>query len=254
MEWPLPWSNKAVILAGRIFNGMPMGIATYIDHTILRPTTTGTEVGKLCQEAIQYGFAAVCLPPPGIGQARQYLSGSPVKIATVIGFPFGYSVPHAKLVESEEAITAGADELDVVINLMALKAGDWVFLEKEMEAIIVVAHRHEKFVKVKVIIECGLLSPGEIVDCCKLYGGMGADFVKTSTGYAEKGASVADVRLMREELPPSVKIKASGGIRTYAFARELIGAGAARLGCSGSVGIVREEEAILAGTTVSGQD
>jgi deoxyribose-phosphate aldolase len=216
-----------------------MQIASYIDHTILKPTSTHIEIKKICEEALLYEFAAVCIPPPMVPQAKVLLAGAPVKVATVIGFPFGYSVIRAKLAEAEQAISDGADELDMVINLIALKEGDWEYLEKEASAILGAAHAHGKIVK--VIIESGILTGEEIVLCCKLYGGLGADFVKTSTGYAEKGASVSDVRMMRGQLPPSVRIKASGGIRNYEFAMELIAAGADRLGCSASVEIVKGE-------------
>jgi len=222
-----------------------MQIASYIDHTILKPTTTQIEIKKVCEEALLYKFAAVCIPPPMVRQAGERLSGSGVKTATVIGFPFGYSVRQAKQAEAEQAIIDGADELDAVINLVALKDGDWKYLENEMLAITGLAHDQGKLVK--VIIESGLLNREEIIRCCGLYGGIGVDFVKTSTGYAEKGASVDDVRLMREYLPAPVRIKASGGIRNYNFARELIAAGADRLGCSASVEIVKGETAEEAG-------
>jgi len=134
----------------------------------------------------------------------------------------------------------GADELDVVINLIALKNGQWDYLESEMTQIVKAIHQRGKIIK--VIVESGLLSREEIIRCCRLYGGLGIDFMKTSTGYAEKGASVADVEIMRKELPAQVRIKASGGIRTYAFARELVEAGATRIGCSASLAIVSQEK------------
>jgi deoxyribose-phosphate aldolase len=212
-------------------------IASYIDHTILKPTTTHAEIKKLSEEALQYQFAAVCIPPPLVNQAGDIVKGSGIKVATVIGFPFGYSVAKAKLAEAEQALQDGADELDVVINLLALKGGVWNYLEKEMLPLLSLSHGRGKIVK--VIIESGMLSDEEIIRCCSLYGNIGADFLKTSTGYAEKGASVEAVGLMREHLPPSVKIKASGGIRTYQFATQLLEAGADRLGCSASVEIVK---------------
>jgi deoxyribose-phosphate aldolase len=240
-----------------------MSIASYIDHTILKPTVTYIEIKKICDEALLYRFAAVCVPPPGIAKAKEYLAAgqasslsagppasipvgapspaSPVKIATVIGFPFGYSVLEAKLAEAEQA-AALADELDVVINLVALRNGDWAYLEKEMQAIANLVHARKR--TVKTIIESGILTDEEIVRCCEIYGRVGVDFVKTSTGYAEKGASVHAVELMRRHLPPSIQIKASGGIRSYTFARQLIDAGADRLGCSASVAIVQEEEGL----------
>jgi deoxyribose-phosphate aldolase len=207
-------------------------LASYIDHTILKPTTSHIEINRICNEALEYGFAAVCVPPPFVVQAK----GSGVRVATVIGFPFGYSVSAAKLAEVEQALADGADELDVVINLVALKAGDWSRLETEMRALVGVIHDAGRVVK--VIIESGVLTDEEIIRCCNLYGGLGVDFVKTSTGYAEKGATVEAVRLMRAHLPSNVRIKASGGIRTYALARQLIDAGADRLGCSASVEIM----------------
>ena len=212
-------------------------LATYIDHTILKPTTSHIEINGICKEALEYGFAAVCVPPPFVVLARS----TGVRTATVIGFPFGYSVSAAKLAEVEQALEDGADELDIVINLVALKAGDWSRLEWEMRALVGPIHDAGRLVK--VIIESGVLTDEEIIRCCELYGGIGVDFVKTSTGYAEKGATVEAVRLMRAHLPPNVRIKASGGIRTYALARQLIDAGADRLGCSASVEIVRGDVA-----------
>jgi deoxyribose-phosphate aldolase len=210
-------------------------LATYIDHTILKPTTSHIEINGICKEALEYGFAAVCVPPPFVVLARS----TGVRTATVIGFPFGYSVSAAKLAEVEQALEDGADELDIVINLVALKAGDWNRLKWEMRALVGPIHDAGRLVK--VIIESGVLTDEEIIRCCELYGGIGVDFVKTSTGYAEKGATVEAVRLKRAHLPPNVRIKASGGIRTYALARQLIDAGADRLGCSASVEIIKGE-------------
>ncbi len=218
-----------------------MNIASYIDHTLLKPTTTNDDIKKLCDEAAQYKFAAVCVPPPLVRKARIVLRGSDVKVATVIGFPFGYSIARAKIFEVQQAIQDGADELDVVINLIALKNNAWNYLEQEMEHIVEAIHKNER--QIKVIIESGVLTPEEIIKCCDIYAKLKVDFLKTSTGYAEKGATLEAVQLMREHLPSDIKIKASGGIRTYEFARQLIGAGADRLGCSASVAIVQGEEA-----------
>ena len=217
-----------------------MDIAQYIDHTILKPTTTISELKQVCTEAITYGFAAVCIPPPFVGNARQLLKDSKVKVATVVGFPFGYSNARAKIFETQQALDDGADELDVVINLIALKNQTWNYLESEIKYIVEAIHKNNKLIK--VIIESGVLTNEEIIRCCEIYAKAGVDFLKTSTGYAEKGATPEAVALMREHLPSNIQIKASGGIRTYQFARQLIGAGADRLGCSASVAIVKNEQ------------
>jgi len=220
-------------------NGQPH-ISSYIDHTILKPVCLFAEIDRLCSEAVEYEFAAVCVPPFTVKRAAEKTKGKKVKTAAVIGFPMGYSSMKWKLAEIKLAMEEGADELDVVINLIALKNGQWDYLEKEMEELVKTIHQKGKVIK--VIVESGLLSAEEIIHCCGLYGEMGIDYMKTSTGYAEKGASVADVQLMRRELPERVQIKASGGIRTYAFAKELIAAGATRIGCSGSLTLVAQEK------------
>ena len=212
-----------------------MNISSYIDHTALKPLTTIQDVEKLCAEAVAFGFAAVCVPPPFVTRVKTILAPSQVLVATVIGFPFGYAATEAKMAESILALVDGADELDVVINLVALKMGDWNFIKKEVGLLTEVIHKKGKMIK--VIIESGILSEDEIVVCCKELGTLGIDFMKTSTGYAEKGASIEAVELMRTHLPPGVKIKASGGIKTYEFAKALIDSGADRLGCSASVSI-----------------
>jgi len=219
---------------------MATPVASYIDHTLLKATCRSADIIQLCREAIEFKFAAVCIPPFLVKQAVEALKDSQVKTATVIGFPMGYSSIDSKLSEINTAILDGADELDTVINLIALKNGDWSYLEKEMVQQVELIHHKEKFVK--VIVESGVLSKDELIRCCSLYGRLGIDYMKTSTGYAEKGASISDVQLMRTELPPEVKIKASGGIRHYSFAMELIEAGANRLGCSASIQILEEEK------------
>jgi deoxyribose-phosphate aldolase len=216
-----------------------MQLNHYIDHTILKPTTTVADIEQLCSEARTYGFAAVCVPPPFIRKSKELLAGSPVKTATVIGFPFGYSATEAKLAEIILALVDGADELDIVINLIALKNNDWAYLANEINHLLPAIRQHGK--TVKIIIESGVLTDEEIIKCCELYGVAGIDYLKTSTGYAEKGASVHAVQLFRQHLPANVQIKASGGIRDYTFARALVEAGATRLGCSASVAIVKGE-------------
>ncbi|MBX2924066.1 MAG: deoxyribose-phosphate aldolase [Chitinophagaceae bacterium] len=215
-----------------------MNLSSYIDHTVLKPTTVLADIEKLCKEAVEYHFAAVCVPPLYVKTARRLLEGTGVKVATVIGFPFGYSAIEAKVAETVLAIVDGADELDVVVNISAIKNADWQFVADEINTLLPVIRNSNK--TVKIIIESGVLTEDEIIKCCGLYGASGVDFLKTSTGYAKEGASVKAVQLMRKHLPLHVKIKASGGIRTYAFAKELIEAGAGRLGCSAGVEIIRQ--------------
>lgn len=216
-----------------------MHLATYIDHTILKPTTLVSEVAQICKEAAEYKFAAVCVPPNFVKKAKEFLVGTNVKVATVIGFPFGYSAVEAKLAEIVLAMVDGVDELDVVANISAIKNQDWVYLANELNHIMPVVKSKNK--TIKIIIESGILTNDEIIKCCELYGVAGIDYLKTSTGYAEKGASVEAVKLFRLHLPKAVQIKASGGIRDYAFAAELVEAGATRLGCSASLAIVKGE-------------
>ncbi len=215
-----------------------MNIARFIDHTVLKPTTTIADVEKLCSEAIQYQFAAVCVPPLFVKKAKELVGTSTVKVATVIGFPFGYSAIEAKVAEVVLAIIDGADELDMVINISAIKNNDWNFLANEINAILPIVKSKGKLIK--IIIESGILTDEEIIKCCDLYGAAGVDFMKTSTGFAEKGATLEAVQLMRKHLADSILIKASGGIKSYTFAKQLIDAGANRIGCSSSVAIVNE--------------
>lgn len=215
-----------------------MNIAAYIDHTLLKPTTLVADIERLCSEAIHYQFAAVCVPPLFVKKATALVEGSNVKVATVIGFPFGYSAIEAKVAELVLAILDGADELDVVINISAIKNNDWQFLANEINAILPIVKSKQR--AIKIIIESGILTEEEIIKCCDLYGAAGVDFMKTSTGYAEKGATVEAVQLMRRHLADNIRIKASGGIKTYTFAKQLIDAGADRLGCSSSISIVQE--------------
>lgn len=215
-----------------------MNIASYIDHTVLKPATLIADVEKVCAQAIQYQFAAVCVPPLFVKKTAALLTGTAIKTATVIGFPFGYSAVEAKVAETILAIIDGADELDVVINISAIKNNDWQFLAGEINAILPIVRKRAKLIK--IIIESGILTNEEIIKCCDLYGAAGVDFMKTSTGYAEKGATVEAVQLMRKHLADKIQIKASGGIKTYTFAKQLIDAGATRLGCSSSVEILTE--------------
>ena len=213
-----------------------MPLNKYIDHTVLKPTCLVSDIEKLCFEAKQYDFAAVCVPPNFVKLAKEKVAGSSVKVATVIGFPFGYSATEAKIAEIILAMVDGADELDLVANISAIKNGDWTAIADEINHILPIIRSKDKVVK--IIIESGLLTDEEIIKCCDIYGIAGIDYLKTSTGYAEKGASVEAVQLFRKYLPEQVQIKASGGIRDYATAKLMIDAGATRIGCSAGVAIV----------------
>lgn len=215
-----------------------MKLNRYIDHTVLKPTTTLEDIKNLCMEAVEYDFAAVCIPPPFVKLAKTFVGNTTTKVATVVGFPFGYSAIEAKVAESVLSIIDEADELDMVANILAIRNGDWNYVEKEIATVMPLIRNKKRVIK--VIIESGILLEEEIIRCCQLYAKHGVDFVKTSTGYAEKGASVEAVALMRKHLPANIQIKASGGIRTFAFAQELIAAGATRIGASASVEIMKQ--------------
>lgn len=223
---------------------MSFNLASYIDHTILKQTTTVAEVDKVCVEASMAGFVSVCIPPRYVAGAKKLLDGSKVKVATVIGFPLGYNATEVKVREIEEAIQMGADELDMVIDLCALKSGDWKHLAHEIEACLKPVT--QAGMVMKVIVESGMLTDSELIACCQLYGKYDIDFMKTSTGFSGTGATIHAVSMMREFLPARIGVKASGGIRNYEFARELIDAGASRIGCSSSMQLMKEFRATLA--------
>lgn len=217
---------------------MSFNLASYIEHTILKQTTTIADVDRVCLDASSENFVAVCIPPRYVANAKKMLDGSRVKVATVIGFPLGYNATETKVKEIEDALALGADEVDMVIDLSALKNGDWKYLEAEIQACLKPVYAAGKVIK--VIVESGILTDNELKTCCDLYGKYEIDYMKTSTGFAEKGASVHAVELMKQHLPKRIGIKASGGIRNFAFAKELIDAGATRLGCSASMQIMKE--------------
>lgn len=217
-----------------------MNLAPFIDHTLLKNTTTAAEIESLCREAEAHHFAAVCVPPYFVADAVRLLGNSSVKVATVIGFPFGYHTYQTKEKEAQKALADGAAELDLVMNLAAFKSNDLVYLETEINVISTLTTAGNKILK--VIIESGVLTDEEIIKCCQIYQRFPVQFLKTSTGFAGKGASVDAVRLMRRHLPEHIEIKASGGIRTRAFALELVDAGATRLGCSSGVALVSGAE------------
>jgi len=215
-----------------------MNLASVIDHTLLKADASEKEVKKVCAEAKERGFAAVCIPPYFVRKCKLWLDGSGVKVATVAGFPLGYAHTPAKVEEARRAIDEGADEVDMVINIIALKAGDYNYLKNELTSAATIVQLRGG--KLKVILETGLLTNAEIIKACELCKEMTVDFVKTSTGFIQPGATVEAVKLLRANLPKSIKIKASGGIRTKEFALQLIEAGADRLGCSASVSIISE--------------
>ena len=220
-----------------VFNPMTADgakVAPLIDHTLLKSDTPPSAIDVLCDEAAHFGFAAVCVHPCWLAAALANLRGSRVRTATVIGFPMGMNTPRTKQLEAEEAVRAGAQELDMVINVALLKAGELGLVEADISGVVKAAGG----VPVKVIIETCLLTDTEKVAACRISQRAGAAFVKTSTGLAGSGATVADVALMRRTVGPNIGVKASGGIRTLADAQAMITAGANRIGTSAGVAIV----------------
>lgn len=217
----------------------PVGpeLAKYIDHTILKPDATRDEVMKLCQEAREYQFASVCINPGFVHLAADTLKGSGVKVCTVVGFPLGATTTVSKAMETRDAVANGADEIDMVINVGALKARNDDLVRRDMEAVVEAADGRI----VKVILETALLNDEEKVRACHLAREAGVDFVKTSTGFGPGGATAHDVGLMRQTVGRYMGVKASGGIRDFAAAQEMIQAGATRIGASASVKIVKGE-------------
>ncbi|MFI5363709.1 MAG: deoxyribose-phosphate aldolase [Elusimicrobiota bacterium] len=210
--------------------------ARYVDHTMLKPNATQDEIAKLCEEARSFCFASVCVNPSYVALSSQYLRGSGVKVCTVVGFPLGSTTPTVKAIEARDAIANGADEIDMVINIGALKSGNDVMVYDDIKAV-----REATRGKVlKVILETSLLSNEEKVRACAMAKKAGADFVKTSTGFGGGGATVEDIKLMRQTVGPLMGVKASGGIRDAKGAADMIAAGATRLGTSASVAIVTD--------------
>jgi deoxyribose-phosphate aldolase len=214
-----------------------LSLAGMIDHTLLKPDATPDQIAQLCFEARKHGFASVCVNPTWVKLCAQLLQGSPVKVCTVIGFPLGASAPEVKAFEARNAIDQGATEIDMVINVGALKARDLELVARDIRG--VVAASHERGAIVKVIIEAVLLTDEEKTIACLLSKEAGADFVKTSTGFASGGATVHDVELMRRVVGPEMGVKAAGGVRTFADAESMIKAGATRIGASAGVKILQ---------------
>jgi len=209
-----------------------------IDHTLLRPEASRNQIAQLCDEAAQYGFACVMVNPTWVSFCASRLRDTPVKIGTVIGFPLGASVTTAKRLETEECLRLGADELDMVMNIGALKSGDHALVETDIRALAETCHEARAILK--VILECALLTNNEKEIACQLAVAVGADFVKTSTGFSTGGATVEDVALMRRVVGSRCSIKAAGGVRNAADFAALLKAGADRIGTSSSVNIMRE--------------
>ncbi len=218
---------------------VPTDLAGYIDHTLLKPDATAAQVDKLCEEAKQYHFAAVCINPTWVKRAAENLRGSGVSVASVIGFPFGAGTTAIKAMETRQAVRDGAREIDMVINIGALKSGMYDQVRDDIAAVSDACH--EGGAINKVIIETALLTDEEKVVACRLAQKAKADYVKTSTGYASGGATVFDVALMREAVGPKMGVKAAGGIRTKEDVTEMIAAGATRIGASAGVKIVTGE-------------
>jgi deoxyribose-phosphate aldolase len=222
--------------------GVKTEIAHLIDHTLLKPEATIQQIAQLCHEAMLYNFASVCINPGHVKLAAQLLQNSDVKVCTVVGFPLGATSTEAKVFETQQALNDGATEIDMVINIGALKSGDDSLVERDIAAVVETAHRPGALCK--VIIEAVLLTDEEKVRACQLAKQAKADFVKTSTGFSSGGATIEDVVLMRRTVGPNVGVKASGGIRTLAEAKNMVSAGATRLGVSAGVKIIQEARSI----------
>ena len=212
-------------------------LAKMIDHTLLKPDATPEQIAQLCFEARKYQFASVCVNPTWVKLCAQLLEGSPVKVCTVIGFPLGATASEVKAIEAEKAMDQGATEIDMVINIGALKARELEFVAQDIRGVVNAVHSRGNIVK--VILETVLLTDEEKTIACLLSKEVGADFVKTSTGFAGGGATVHDVALMRRVVGPEIGVKASGGVRTYEDAESMIKAGATRIGASAGIKIMQ---------------
>ncbi|MFW5747987.1 MAG: deoxyribose-phosphate aldolase [Chloroflexota bacterium] len=215
----------------------PAELAAMIDHTLLKPEATRSQIEKLCAEARTHEFASVCVNGVYVSLAARLLQGSPVKVCTVVGFPLGAMATEAKVQETHIAINQGAHEIDMVLHVGALKGEDISALANDISA--VVAECQTRGALSKVILETALLTNEEKVIACKVAQNAGADFVKTSTGFGGGGATVEDIRLMRETVGPKMGVKASGGVRTYEDALAVVEAGATRIGASSGIAIVQ---------------
>lgn len=214
------------------------GIAKMIDHTLLKPEATQDQIAQLCYEAHKHGFAAVCVNPSYVKLCGELLQGTPVHVCTVVGFPLGATPPEVKGYEAQQAIDDGATEVDMVINIGALKSKDYALVERDIASVARVCHAGGAILK--VIIEAALLSDEDKVIASQLAKAAGADYVKTSTGFGPGGATVHDVELMRRAVGPEMGIKAAGGIKSYEDAKAMVAAGATRIGASAGIKIVQQ--------------
>ncbi|MDH7489357.1 MAG: deoxyribose-phosphate aldolase [Anaerolineae bacterium] len=219
-----------------------MDIASLIDHTLLKPEATPEQIAQLCSEAREYGFASVCVNPVYVKLAWDLLKGSPVKVCSVVGFPLGATLPEVKAFEAQQAIRDGASEIDMVIHIGALKAGDDDLVERDIATVVEACHAGGAICK--VILETCYLSDDEKIRGCILAKRAGAEFVKTSTGFGSGGATEEDVALMRRTVGPDMGVKAAGGIRTLEALRRMVAAGATRIGASASVKIMQEAQSV----------
>lgn len=216
-----------------------MKLSNFIELTLLRPDTTSEQVKQLCQTAVDHQFKAVCIPPFFVPTANKFLDESPIRIATVVGFPMGYSTIPAKVEETKRAIDDGVHELDMVANLCAIKDGAWGHVHNDIDSVVRAAHLRGK--TFKVILETGLLTTDEIKRMCELCTNLGVDIVQTSTGFNAPGASIEIVEFLKQNIGANVKIKASGSIQTYKLAEQLVLAGATRIGTATGLNILNEE-------------
>lgn len=214
----------------------PPTFARYIDHTLLKPEASAADIERLCREALKYHFATAFVNPCWVQRAAELLRGSDVKVGVAIGFPLGAHTTASKVFQTEEAIRLGAQEPDMVINIGAVKSGDWELVMEDIRAVVIAARPYG----VKVILETCLLTDEEKIRAALVARDAGAAFVKTSTGFSTGGATIEDVRLLRRVVGPELGLKASGGIRDYEFARALIAAGATRIGTSAGPKIIEE--------------
>lgn len=232
------------ISAGPAVSEVAADIAGLIDHTLLKPEASRADIRKLCYEAVRFSFASVCINPWYVPLAAELVRGSPVKVCTVAGFPLGATLPQVKIYEAEEAIKLGAQEIDMVINIGALKSGQDDVVELDIRGVVEASHRGGAITK--VILETALLTLEEKVRACVASKNAGADFVKTSTGFGPAGATAEDVALMRAVVGKDVGVKAAGGIRSLEDLKNMVSAGATRIGASASVRILEQARGVSA--------